>query len=92
MFDNIMFDEEILFTYIGYAAGLATILTFCHSDFADYRNQKRYQPVQLHVHHLQSGAGLLVCLRRLYRFLYPSLFKSDYVFLYIYHSYPHHIL
>lgn len=28
MFDNIMFDEEILFTYIGYAAGLATILTF----------------------------------------------------------------
>ncbi len=21
MFDNIMFDEEILFTYIGYAAG-----------------------------------------------------------------------
>ena len=27
MFDNIMFDEEILFTYIGYAAGLAKLLT-----------------------------------------------------------------
>ena len=28
MFENIMFDEETLFTYIGYAAGLATVLTF----------------------------------------------------------------
>ena len=28
MMDEIMFDEETLFTYIGYAAGLATVLTF----------------------------------------------------------------
>lgn len=27
-FDQLMFDEDVLFTYIGYAAGLATILTF----------------------------------------------------------------
>ena len=28
MLDEIIFDEETLFSYIGYAAGLATILTF----------------------------------------------------------------
>ena len=28
LLDEIFFDEETLFTYIGYAAGLATILTF----------------------------------------------------------------
>ncbi len=28
MFENIMFDEDTIFTYIGYAAGLSTILTF----------------------------------------------------------------
>ena len=90
MFDNIMFDEEILFTYIGYAAGLATILTFAIQilRIIETKNVTNL----LHVHHLQSGAGLLVCLRRLHRFLYSSLFKPDYVFLYIYHSYPHHIL
>ena len=28
MLENIMFDEDTIFTYIGYAAGLSTILTF----------------------------------------------------------------
>ena len=89
MFDNIMFDEEILFTYIGYAAGLATILTFA-IQILRIIETKNVTNLSSYMYIIYSLG--LVCLRRLHRFLYSSLFKPDYVFLYIYHSYPHHIL
>lgn len=92
MFDNIMFDEEILFTYIGYAAGLATILTFAIQilRIIETKNVTNLSSYMYIIYSL--GLVCWICLRRLHRFLYSSLFKPDYVFLYIYHSYPHHIL
>ena len=58
--------ETTLFPYIGYAAGRGNGFNLCHSDSAYCPDQKRNQPFQLYVYHVQSRFNLLVRIRRLY--------------------------
>ena len=60
-----MFDSDTVFNYIGYAAGLATIIAFAIQTGASCEpNNQRL--VQLYVYNVQPELNLLVCLWYLY--------------------------